>query len=241
MISSGMGAYDQLEPTTRQRVEAAVERSFVSRLGERTRRALLASASLRAFGAGQTVAAGRGGLGGLTVSGVLRVFDVAHADDPGLTHRNPTSGEPFGLGALLDVEDAVWIVALTPAEVLAFDLRVVARLRSADDSFQRALLQEMLRRYRDLAYEGRIRMAGSIRQRLIRELLDRAALEPGEAPLVLHVSNEQLADAVGARREVVNRNLNHLARLGLLRLGRAKITIVDLVALRAELAPPRSE
>lgn len=235
-----MRAHEKFDRATDRRVAAAIEHSFVPRLNPGTRRELLRSATLRRFRAGQTIVDGSRGLGGITISGVLRVFDATDGDDdPGLTHRNPISGEPVGLGALLDVEDDVWIVALTAAEVLAFEMRVVASLRREDPSFQRELVRELLRRYRDLAREIRILTRGSVQQRLVRELLDRAALEPGDPPLMIHATNHDLAEAVGSRREVVNRSLNDLARRGLLRLGRARISITDLIALREELPPPK--
>lgn len=234
-----MGAYLELDELTRGRVDTVLADSFVGDLRPKSRRELLGTANLRRVRAGYPIVSGRGGLGGLTISGVLRVFDPDDDDDIGLTHRNLASGEPLGLGALLDLDDDIWIMAMTPAEVLSLDLRVVADLREADPSFHRAIVRELFSRYRDLSREYRIVKRGSVRQRVVRELLDRAASYPGPLPIVVQVTNEALAHSIGARREVVNRQLNELARLGLLALGRGRITIQDLIALRTELGRPR--
>lgn len=230
-----MGAYEGLDAATRSRVTAAVERSFVGRLPENAKQTVLARARLVRFPAGRFIIDGRGGFAGITVSGVLRVFDATDSDDAGVTYRNVVHGETVGLGALIGEDDDIWVRAMTPSEVLSLDLNVAARLREADAPYSSALAREVFRRLIDTSREVRIWKRGFVRQRLVRQLLDIAAREPERLPIVVHVMHQELADAIGSRREAVTRALGRLEERGLIELGRERITILDLLGLRQAL------
>jgi CRP/FNR family cyclic AMP-dependent transcriptional regulator len=79
---------------------------------------------------------------------------------------------------------------------------------------------------------------GSVRQRLIRHLLDLAgetASAGGNPSLVARVSQQQLADAIGSVREVVARVLRELRSEGLVETGPGGIRLCDPAALEAEI------
>jgi CRP/FNR family transcriptional regulator, cyclic AMP receptor protein len=70
-----------------------------------------------------------------------------------------------------------------------------------------------------------------------RHLLDLAAQHQRGPDLVAHVSQQELADAVGTVREVVVRTLRELRQEGLLETGRAGIRILAPERLLAEAQP----
>jgi CRP/FNR family transcriptional regulator len=79
---------------------------------------------------------------------------------------------------------------------------------------------------------------GSMRQRVVRHLLDLAASDQrGEMPMVARLSQQALADAVGCLREVVVRLLRELREEGLIRTGRDEIELLEPDRLHAETLP----
>jgi CRP/FNR family transcriptional regulator, cyclic AMP receptor protein len=79
---------------------------------------------------------------------------------------------------------------------------------------------------------------GSMRQRLVRHLLDLAASDERVAtPMVARLSQQALADAVGCVREVVVRLLRELREEGLIRTGRDEIELLQPDRLHAETFP----
>ena len=81
---------------------------------------------------------------------------------------------------------------------------------------------------RTAAYMNMIAATGlsSVRQRVVRHLLDLAAEGDGGA-LVAHLTQQELADHVGTVREVVARILRELREEDLISTSRDKITLLD--------------
>lgn len=89
------------------------------------------------------------------------------------------------------------------------------------------------RRLRDTTAELLLRVHGSVRQRIARQLLDLAA-DSGEGdPVVVAVTHAAIADAIGSQREVVSRVLGDMGKAGAIDLARNRITISDPLKLRA--------
>ncbi len=72
-----------------------------------------------------------------------------------------------------------------------------------------------------------IREQGTLRQRLARQLLHFAGEVEPERPLILAMSHEDLADAIGSAREVVSRHLQRFQAEQMLELQRGHIRLVD--------------
>ncbi len=82
----------------------------------------------------------------------------------------------------------------------------------------------------DLAFLG-------LPQRLAKRLVDLATADLGQGesptgPLVLRMTQRELASMLGVSRESVNKQLNTFAREGWLSLGRGTVTVLDFDALR---------
>jgi len=213
---------------------------FLADLPVATRTQLVKRARLLDLPAGFYVMRGAADFGGVVVTGLLRVFA---ADDSGgreVTYRNVGVGDTVGVAALLGMTDDVWIQALVPSSVLAFDLPAVRAVVRRDPAVSAALAREAMRRVQDTSQELLIWVRGSVRQRVARELLDLASGSSSTTPLNVRISHEALAEAIGSRREVVTRVLGDLAHRGVVRLGRGRVEIVDAVALRSELHKHRS-
>lgn len=85
------------------------------------------------------------------------------------------------------------------------------------------LLREMAKRYYTL--HARIELVQPL-DRLVRFLLEHASAAAGRAGEVAF-TQEQIADAIGATRETVNRHLQRLQEDGLVRVSRGLVTVVD--------------
>ena len=143
-------------------------------------------------------------------------------------------GDYFGELALLRVDHrrTATVTALEPSRTLvvaagAFDVlcrdnpgleRVVATvLADRIDLLSRRLLETM--------YE-------SLDRRVCRRLLELArSYDDASGTVTIPLSQTQLAGLVGAARPSVNQVLQRLARLGVIRLGRSRIEVVDVAAL----------
>jgi CRP/FNR family transcriptional regulator len=167
---------------------------------------------------------------GIVLSGMARVFLRTPAGrQVTLRHAQPTSS--IGIGALLG-EGAVSAQAVTACSVLRLDTAHLVRTAERNPSLAMAIAREVSARLIETYHEIVIREQGSLRQRLARQLLNFAGEMPTpERPLVLPLSHEDVADAVGSAREVVSRHLERFQAEEMLALERGQITLVDPVRL----------
>jgi CRP/FNR family transcriptional regulator, cyclic AMP receptor protein len=176
----------------------------------------------------------------LVVAGVLRVF-VTAPDGRTLTVRYVRQGGLLGAVSLFAPSFALpgTIQAVTAADLLRFDPRLVRRTADSDVRVARALIDELTERVMSFIPEIPGGAFATVRQRLARHLLDLAGPSvPGRA-LVVGVTQRELAAAVGTVREVVVRALRQLREAGLVQSSRDGLVILDPEGLAAE-AYPRS-
>ncbi|MGH2705553.1 MAG: Crp/Fnr family transcriptional regulator [Actinomycetota bacterium] len=172
----------------------------------------------------------------LVISGVVRVF-VTAPDGRTMTIRYCRPGALIGAMSVFANEFAMPATtqALVDAELLRMSPSVVCRAAERDFLVARAFLGELSERARSFVYEIPGSAFATVRQRVARHLLDLAS-EPGPEPaserrpgqeLIVRVSQQELADAVGTVREVVVRVLRELRREGAVRTERDRILIID--------------
>lgn len=167
---------------------------------------------------------------GIVLSGMARVF-LRTPDGRQVTLRHARAGGSIGIGALLG-EGAVSAQAVTDCRVVRLDHEQVARLAEQDARLAMAIAEEVSLRLMETYREIVVRERGSLRQRLARQLLHFAGEQGDEAqPLVLPMSHEALADAVGSAREVVSRHLARLQSEDIVALERGRITLIDPLRL----------
>jgi CRP/FNR family transcriptional regulator len=170
----------------------------------------------------------------VVITGLLRVF-LSSADGRQVTVRYARSGDVAGLALVVGGPAPMSIQAMTGSSVLALRVDTLRSLLASDPDVARACAEELTRQlYRaldDVAEQAFL----TVRQRVVRHLLDLA--QPGEGPaLRVRVTQQDLADAVGSVREVVTRTLAQMRDDGLIETGRDEIVLVDLVGLTQEAA-----
>jgi len=171
----------------------------------------------------------------LVVEGLLRIFVTAR-DGRTLTVRYARAGDLLGLVSLFrdDYTMPGSIQAVTDTDILSLRPLTVRRLADTEIEVASVMLAELSERV--VAFVGEIpdNMFSSVRQRLVRHLLDLATDRPQGRTLVAKVSQQELADAVGTAREVVVRILRDLRNDELVRTSRDGIVILDPARLDAE-------
>ena len=166
---------------------------------------------------------------GIVISGMARVF-LRTPTGRQVTLRHARAGGSVGIAALLG-EGAVSAQAVTDCIVLALDHSQVRHLADRHPSLAVAIAKELSLRLVETYREIVLREQGSVRQRLARQLLHFAGELQPEHPMVLPMSHEELADAVGSAREVVSRHLSRLQAEEIVELERGQITVLDPLRL----------
>jgi CRP/FNR family transcriptional regulator len=169
----------------------------------------------------------------LVVSGLVRAF-VTAPDGRTMTVRYCRPGALLGVMSLFIPGFAMPATAqaLVDAELLALSPGVARRAADQDVRVTRAFLREQSERAFSFLYEVPGSAFATVRQRVARHLLDLAS--EGAPELVVSVSQQQLAEAVGTVREVIVRVLRELRSAGVVRTERNRIVIVDPARLIAE-------
>jgi CRP/FNR family transcriptional regulator, cyclic AMP receptor protein len=138
-------------------------------------------------------------------------------------------GESFVMPATTQV--------VVDAELLVIPPTRLRQLADRDVRVARALLFELSERAAAFAAEIGGSAFATVRQRVARQLLDRATPTRSGAELLAALSQQELADSVGTVREVVVRTLRELRRAGILDTGRGGIRIRTPERLLAEAYP----
>jgi CRP/FNR family transcriptional regulator len=169
----------------------------------------------------------------LVVSGLVRVF-VTAPDGRTMTVRYCRPGALLGVMSLFIPKFALpaAVQALVDAELLTLSPGVARRAAARDIRVTQALLREQSERAISFLYEVPGSAFATVRQRVARHLLDLAS--EGGPELVVPISQQQLAEAVGTVREVIVRVLRELRTAGVVHTERNRIIIVDPARLVAE-------
>jgi CRP/FNR family transcriptional regulator len=171
----------------------------------------------------------------VVVRGLLRVY-MHTSDGRQVTVRYARSGGVLGAPALVGGPAPVFVAALADSSLYFMDVARVKRLAREDAAVAWALAEESVHRL----YEALEELAGntfaSVRQRVIRHLLDLAASRPaGGGRLAALVNQQDLANSVGSVREVVARILHELRAASLVRTSPGRVIILDPVKMSREL------
>lgn len=172
----------------------------------------------------------------LLVKGLIRTY-VTASDGRQLTVRYFRPGDVLGYSTVFGGSLDVTARTMSSVETLVLDprdLRVLVR----HEGVAWALLRELAGRMNDLVRELEANAFGTVKQRLARHLLDLAV--PRGSSLVVELSHQELADAIGSVREVVQRELRELSRAGMVRTMSSFVAILDAERLYATAKPAAS-
>jgi CRP/FNR family transcriptional regulator, cyclic AMP receptor protein len=173
---------------------------------------------------------------GVLVRGLLRVYMLT-SDGRQVTVRYVRRGDLLGAPALVAGPAPVFVQALTDSAVYFMDVARVKRLAREDAAVAWVFAEESVRRLYDVLEELAGNTFATVRQRVVRHLLDLAASRPltSDGRLAAPVSQQDLANSVGSVREVVARVLHELRAASLVRTSPGRVEILDPLKLSLEL------
>ena len=228
-------------PTANEKRELVDGHALFAGLSKADLDSLLARARVEQYTAGRKIfekgAPGRSMMA--IIRGSVRISAASASADRELVFSILQPGEIFGEIALLDGQrrtaDAT---AVTDCELMVLDHREFIPFleRRPDVSLQ--LLRVFCHRLRHTNEHVEHAVFEHIDRRLARTLLHLASNTPrtGKADDLdglIRVSQQELADMIGASRESINKKLRGWQSAGLVRLGTRSIVITDLAAIKA--------
>ena len=212
-------------------VDAAVRGSFLARLREDVRRELLSDATLVQVPAGTTfMRQSEAAEAAVIVSGLARVF-LASSEGRQVTVRYAAPTSVVGVAALVETPNKINVQALQDCTVLRLNADAFRRVGERESGVAWEVARELSNRYHDILDELTINTFGDVRQRLARHLIDLAAERQEGRHLVVHATQQELADAVGTSRDVAGRAVRELRDEGLIKIGAEGIILLDPVRL----------
>lgn len=223
-----------LEPS----IEAVLPDSFLADVRPELRRQLLQRSRIREVPAGRTfIDQGQPHRCGLILSGLARVFTVK-LDGAESTLRRVGPGAAIGVRAIVGRRNRVTVQAISDVELLDLDASLLVSTARDHASVAWAIAQELDRRLDDTELQAQSASTGTVLQKLASALLDLSVDRDG---LEVTMSQERLAEVIGASREWVGQQLRSLDRHGLIALSRTRIVLVDPIGLQSIASDPSSD
>ena len=172
---------------------------------------------------------------GVILRGLLRVYMLT-SDGRQVTVRYVRPADLLGAPALVGGPAPVFVQALSDSALYFMDVLQVKRLAREDAAVAWVFAEESVRRLYDVLEELAGNTFATVRQRVVRHLLDLAASRPATGGRLTALVNQQdLANNVGSVREVVARVLHELREASLVRTSPGRVDILDPLRLSLEL------
>lgn len=209
---------------------------LLSPLGEDERQRLLSTTQRREFRRGETVVREGDPADSLHLvsAGRLAVRVTTPRGDTA-TLKVLSRGDYFGEVSLLDGREArrtASVVALETAETHSLSARAFRDLREHHPQVQALVLSLMARRIEELSDRLVEAMYSSLDERVLRRLLELVGIyAEGDVRVTIPLTQDHLAELVGAARPSVNVVLQRLVAQQVLELGRGRIIVLDRSAL----------
>ena len=174
----------------------------------------------------------------LVATGLVRTFLVS-VDGRQMTVRYSRRGDIVGAATVFAGQlPNTGVQAIVDSSVLVLRPQSVRDLAVTDLGFANVLLHDLAERATAYISALASTTLSSLRQNVIRHLLDLAVPDPGGNGPVVRLSQQALAEHVGTVREVIGRILRDLKDQGLLATRRDEIVLLDATRLH-ELTWPR--
>jgi len=212
-------------------VVSSVEESFLGTLPPATVEILLDRATILEVSAGRLLGQpGDRPAVAVVVDGLVRLFLVSPSGRQ-VDVRYVSGGESMVAGAL-STPATVRAQAITGVQLLLLDPAVLRALGQRDPRVAWAVAEEVGARLQQVASSLGDQVFGSVRQRVARTLLLRAAQQQQEGGIpTVRLTQQDLADAVGSVREVVSRPLREWAAAGVVTIGQGTVTLLEPAVL----------
>ena len=209
-------------------IEAVMERSFLGRLPRDLVDRLVEGQLRMDLPADTTIyREGEAARAFLVVAGLFRIF-LDSNDGRQVTVRYGRPSDVLGTALVLGGPLDVRAQTLTPSTILGIDAGRLEEAARGDASVAYALSQELSRRLDETLQQMAITAFGSVKQRVASQLLELAtSRDRSDGRLVVPLSQQELADAVGSVREVVARAVRELRAGGIVATSTDEIVILD--------------
>ena len=172
---------------------------------------------------------------GIILNGVARTY-LADAQRRQVTLRYARTGALVGLlSAQSGDYAAVQQQAVTDCDILEVSAAAFTTAVQSSPAVAIALIAELGQRLEEMYGLMATHAFGSMRERVSRHLMDMARKTPSGEGLVVDATQQQLADAVGTTRQVVNRVLGDLRRARIIDMNRGQIEILQPSRLETSL------
>ena len=215
-----------------------MEWALLSSLPEDERRRLLASTRRRTFTRGDVLVheGDPSDALHLVASGRLAV-QVSTTRGDSATINVLGRGAYFGEVSLLDggsPRRTASVVALEAAETLSLGASTFRQLRARHPAVQELVLTLLARRVDELSDRLVEALYSGLDERIHRRLVELAGIyaDGTTTAVTIPLTQDQLAELVGAARPSVNQVLQRLVAQGVIELGRGRMSVLDLPRLR---------
>jgi CRP/FNR family cyclic AMP-dependent transcriptional regulator len=142
-------------------------------------------------------------------------------------------GQIFGELALVDPAPRVGtVVSLDASETLAIHNTILEALRRSQPNVDELLMHSIVAELRRVSAQLVEVMYVPVEKRLRRRLVELATLFGDSVPVTIPLTQEELAQLTGTTRPTANKVLQGAQDAGVLKVGRAKIEVLDLEHLR---------
>lgn len=170
---------------------------------------------------------------GLVITGLIRVY-MTSPDGRQITVRYARAGDLLGIAAIVGGPAPVSVQILTDAALLMLNVRTLQMSGQTEPKVGWLMAQEVTRRLYDTLGALAGNAFGSLQQRVARHLLDLAASRQQGRGLVVKVTQQELADAVGSVRPVVARIIRELRVEGIITTSSDGIVILKPAELHGK-------
>lgn len=168
----------------------------------------------------------------LVVSGLIRVF-LSAPDGQTITVRYARTGELLGIPTLILGPVPVSVQMVTDVTALALNGPALVALGQRDAQVGWLLAREVTHRLSDTLDAVAQRAFGSLHQRVARHLLDLAVPGVG-SDLLVPVTQQEVAEAVGSARPAVARIIADFRHAGLVATAAGGLALLDPDGLAQE-------
>jgi CRP/FNR family transcriptional regulator, cyclic AMP receptor protein len=222
-------------------IDDALARSFLASLPVELLARLREDGERADYPAGTTVyRAGDAPRAALVVSGLIRVF-LSSPEGRQVTVRYARPGDVLGMAVLVGGPADTSVQTVEPSSVFRISARRLTAAARRDARVSWAIAEELNRRLYEVLGQTAVNAFGSVRQRIAGHLLDLASdRQRPLGRLEAHVSQQELADAVGSVREVVARVLRDLRTTGIVATSAESVVILDPARLHQLSAGPKA-
>jgi CRP/FNR family transcriptional regulator len=169
---------------------------------------------------------------GLVITGLIRVY-MTSPDGRQITVRYARAGDLLGIAAIVGGPAPTSVQILADASLLMVNVQTLQKSGQTEPKVGWLMAQEVTRRLYDTLEALAGNTFGSLRQRVARHLLDVAASRRQGQGLIVRITQQELADAIGSVRPVVARILRDFRTEGIITTSSDGILVLKPAELHA--------